>query len=179
MKDKIINHLNIIIKSSVLFVVTFMLIGATNGSEAKVSNSNLNLSLDLNAMANKVEEDIKNDIYSSKDTYTGYLTGYAANCPLCGGTLACMSSLDVLNGNVNYDDATYGNIRIVASSKNLTCGTVIKFQSNNISTEPIVAIVLDRGVTGTAIDLLTTSEDEARQNIGRSIITYDVVRKGW
>ena len=176
MKDKIKNHLNIIIKSVLLLIAIFVLIGATNGNEIKVSNSNLNLSLDLNAMANKVEEDIKNDIYSSKDTYTGYLTGYAADCPLCGGTLACMSSLDVLHGNVNYQD---GNVKIVASSKNLACGTVIKFQSDKLSSEPVLAIVLDRGVTGTAIDLLSSSEDEARQNVGRSIISYDVVRKGW
>ena len=179
MKEKIKNHLNIIIKSSLLFIVIFMLIGATTGSEIKVSNSNLNLSLDLTAMANKVEEDIKNDIYSSKDTYTGYLTGYAADCPLCGGTLACMSSLDVLHGNINYQDSIYGNLRIVASSKNLACGTVIRFESDKLSSDPVLAIVLDRGVTGTSIDLLTYSEEEASQNIGRSIISYDVVRKGW
>src|SRR5574344_3113122 len=143
MKDKIINHLNIIIKSVIMFVVAFFVVGATNGSETKVSNSNLNLSLDLNAMAAKVEEDIQNDIYASKDTFTGYLTGYAADCPLCGGHLACMPSLDVLHGNVNYQDATYGDVRIVASSKNLACGTVIKFQSDKLSSEPVLAIVLD------------------------------------
>src|SRR5574344_2509962 len=179
MKDKIINHLNIIIKSVIMFVVAFFVVGATNGSETKVSNSNLNLSLDLNAMANKVEADILNDIYASKDTFTGYLTGYSADCPLCGGHLACMPYLDVLSGNVNYNDSTYGNVKIVASSKNLACGTIIKFNANNLSSEPIVAIVLDRGVTGNSIDLLTPSESYAYQNVGRSIITYDVLRKGW
>ena len=176
MKNKTINHLNIIVKSFVLVLATLMVVGATNGSEIKVTNNNLNLSLDLNAMAAKVEEDIQNDIYSSKDTFTGYLTGYAADCPLCGGHLACMPSLDVLHGNVNYQDATYGDVRIVASSKNLTCGTVIKFQSVS---GPITAIVLDRGVSGTAIDLLTPTENYAISNVGRSIITYDVIRKGW
>jgi hypothetical protein len=179
MKDKVLNHLNLISKMAILIIAIVLIVGTSNGSEIKVSNSNLNLSLDLNAMANKVEEDIKNDIYASKDTYTGYLTGYAADCPLCGGTLACMSSLDVLHGNVNYEDETYGNVRIVASSKNLACGTIIKFQSNNLSNESLTAIVLDRGVTGTAIDLLTPTEAYARQSVGRSIITYDVLRKGW
>src|SRR5574344_2780489 len=178
MKNKTINHLNIIVKSFVLVLATLMVVGATNGSEIKVTNNNLNLSLDLNAMAAKVEEDIQNDIYSSKDTFTGYLTGYAANCPLCGGHLACMPSLDVLNGNVNYLDSVYGNVRIVASSKDLACGTIIKFNSY-FSSEPITAIVLDRGVTGTSIDLLTYSEADALKNIGRSVITYDVLRKGW
>jgi 16S rRNA (adenine1518-N6/adenine1519-N6)-dimethyltransferase len=171
MKDNKINHLNIIVKSCLLVVAILLVVGASNGSEIKVTNSNLNLSLDLNAMAAKVEEDIQNDIYSSKDTYTGYLTGYAADCPLCGGHLACMPSLDVLHGNVNYQDSTYGNVRIVASSKNLTCGTIIKFQSNVNGGEPITAIVLDRGVTGTAIDLLTPTESYAIQNVGRSIIS--------
>jgi hypothetical protein len=179
MKDNKINHLNIIVKSCLLVVAILLVVGASNGSEIKVTNSNLNLSLDLNAMAAKVEEDIQNDIYSSKDTYTGYLTGYAADCPLCGGHLACMPSLDVLHGNVNYQDSTYGNVRIVASSKNLTCGTIIKFQSNVNGGEPITAIVLDRGVTGTAIDLLTPTESYAIQNVGRSIISYDILRKGW
>lgn len=178
MKEKIINHLNIIFKSLIIFVAVFFVVGTSNGSETKVTNSNLNLSLDLNAMAAKVEEDIQNDIYASKDTFTGYLTGYAADCPLCGGHLACMPSLDVLNGNVNYLDSVYGNVRIVASSKDLACGTIIKFNSY-FSSEPITAIVLDRGVTGTSIDLLTYSENDALKSIGRSVITYDVLRKGW
>ncbi len=179
MKDKVLSQFNIISKLTILFVAIVLIVGTSNGSEIKVSNNNLNLSLDLNAMANKVEENIKNDIYASKDTYTGYLTGYAADCPLCGGTLACMSSLDVLHGNVNYQDGTYGDVRIVASSKNLACGTIIKFQANNLSSDPVTAIVLDRGVMGTAIDLLTPTEAYARQSVGRSIITYDVLRKGW
>lgn len=179
MKDKVLSQFNIISKLTILFVAIVLIVGTSNGSEIKVSNNNLNLSLDLNAMSNKVEENIKNDIYASKDTYTGYLTGYAADCPLCGGTLACMSSLDVLHGNVNYQDGTYGDVRIVASSKNLACGTIIKFQANNLSSDPVTAIVLDRGVMGTAIDLLTPTEAYARQSVGRSIITYDVLRKGW
>ena len=179
MKDKVLSQFNIISKLTILFVAIVLIVGTSNGSEIKVSNNNLNLSLDLNAMSNRVEENIKNDIYASKDTYTGYLTGYAADCPLCGGTLACMSSLDVLHGNVNYQDGTYGDVRIVASSKNLACGTIIKFQANILSSEPVTAIVLDRGVMGTAVDLLTPTEAYARQSVGRSIITYDVLRKGW
>ena len=174
----ILNKLSYVIKLSVIAIAILLLVGSTNGKEFKVRNNNLNLSTDLTLMALRVEEDIKNDIYGAKETYTGDLTGYGADCPLCGGTLACMPSLDVLHGNVHYTDATYGNVRIVASSQNLPCGSVIKFNSR-ISSDPIVAIVLDRGVLGTNIDLLSTSEADALQNVGRSVITYDVIRKGW
>ena len=176
---KIVKHLNVIIKFSIMAVAVLFLVGSQNGKEFKVKNSNLNLSTDLTLMALRVEENIRNDIYSAKETYTGDLTGYGADCPLCGGTLACMPSLDVLHGNVNYNDATYGNVRIVASSQNLPCGSVIRFNSQRISSEPVVAIVLDRGVLGTHIDLLSASEEEASNNVGRSVITYDVIRKGW
>ena len=176
---KILTHLTYAVKFVIIAIAVLLLVGSQNCKEFKVKNSNLNLSTDLTLMALRVEEDIKNDIYSAKETYTGDLTGYGANCPLCGGTLACMPSLDVLHGNVNYTDATYGNVRIVASSQNLPCGTVIRFDSKRISEDSVYAIVLDRGVLGTNIDLLSASEAEASANVGRSQITYDVVRKGW
>ena len=176
---KIVTHLNYAIKIVLIAIAVLLLVGSTNGKEFKVKNNNLNLSTDLTLMALRVEEDIKNDIYSAKETYTGDLTGYGADCPLCGGTLACKTSLDVLHGNVTYDDETYGTVRIVASSQNLPCGSVIRFNSSRISSEPVVAIVLDRGVLGTNIDLLATSEADALHSVGRSVITYDVIRKGW
>ena len=113
------------------------------------------------------------------DSYTGDLTGYGAFCPLCNGHLACMSNLDLSNGRTHYDDQTYGNVQIVASSKNLPCGTIIKFNAPHISEEPIIAIVLDRGVLGNDIDLLSPSEEYASRYVGRTKITYDVLRMGW
>ena len=165
-----------------IFVIVVLVVFVQSGSntpEIKVENANLNKTLNLTAMAMKVQEDIKNDIYAVKDTYVGDLTGYAADCPLCTGKLACMPSLDVLNGNVNYTDSTYGSVRIVASSRNLACGTIVRFSSSRISDEPVIAIVLDRGVVGKSLDLLTVSEDYARKYIGRQEITYDVLRQGW
>lgn len=165
-----------------IFVIVVLVVFVQSGSntpEIKVENANLNKTLNLTAMAMKVQEDIKNDIYAVKDTYVGDLTGYAADCPLCSGKLACMPSLDVLNGNVNYTDSTYGSVRIVASSRNLACGTIVRFSSSRISDEPVIAIVLDRGVVGKSLDLLTVSEDYARKYVGRQEITYDVLRQGW
>ena len=176
---KIFSHFNIIIKSIIIVVAVMFLVGTSNGAQFKVKNSNLNLSTDLTLMALKVERDIQKDIYSAKETYEGDLTGYGADCPLCGGHLACMPSLDVLHGNVSYDDQTYGHIRIVASSRNLPCGSVVRFNAPTISQDPIVAIVLDRGVLGTALDLLVESNFDASINVGRKYISYDVLRKGW
>lgn len=112
--------------------------------------------------------------------YTGDLTGYVADCPACNGTLACMPKYDVYkNGVVTYSDSTYGNVRIVASSKNLKCGSIIKFNLKTISSEPIYAVVLDRGVLGTDIDLLVATKDEAIKKVGRRNISYEVLRSGW
>lgn len=112
--------------------------------------------------------------------YNGDLTGYVADCPACNGTLACMPKYDVYkNGVVTYHDSTYGNVRIVASSKNLKCGSIIKFNLKTISSDPIYAVVLDRGVLGTDIDLLVATKDEAIKNVGRKNINYEVLRRGW
>ena len=175
---KILSRLSRYIKVVIIVVMLCLVVSTSNGSDFKVNSVN-SFKTDLTLMAMKVEEDIQNDIYSAKETYFGDLTGYGANCPLCGGTLACMPSLDVLHGNVTYNDETYGTVRIVASSRNLPCGTIIRFDSKRISDEPTIAIVLDRGVLGTNLDLLTESEAYASEYVGRIKLSYDVLRKGW
>lgn len=156
--------------------------------ETYSNNENLNKNINLSTMAifiNKEEEEKRNEealqtyLWGSLDSYTGDLTGYGAFCPLCTGRLACMSSLDLSNGRTTYEDKTYGEINIVASSKNLPCGTIIRFNSKKISDDPVIAIVLDRGVLGNDIDFLSASEEYAAKYIGRSSITYDVLRIGW
>jgi hypothetical protein len=107
------------------------------------------------------------------------LTGYVANCPLCTGHLACLPNYYVLGGLDTYQDISYGNVRIVASSNNLSCGTIIRFNKSSISSEPILAIVLDRGVLGNDIDLLSSNTSYATGIVGRETITYDVLRNGW
>ena len=90
------------------------------------------------------------------------------------------SNLKSENGTTTYEDSEYGKVYIVASSKNLECGTIIRFNSARVNPDgDVLAIVLDRGVVGTALDLLTPSEDYASKYIGRSSITYDVLRNGW
>ena len=146
--------------------------------ENKTYSDNVNKTVNLSTMALKLEELLENDIYKSIDTYTGDLTGYVFNCPLCGGTLGCMRNYDIKDGTTTYPDETYGTVRIVASSSNLPCGSIVRFNNSKISSEPIIAIVLDRGVIGNDLDLLTENTENAYY-LGRSVITYDVLRNGW
>lgn len=167
------------IKISLIFFVVFIAGSSTTVKLNKVENDNVNRNVDLTTMALKVNEMIENDLYSVKDTYTGQLTGYAHDCPLCGGTLACAYKYNVRDRRDYYPDKEYGIVKIVASSKNLPCGTIIRFNKKSISPDPVIAIVLDRGVPGNNLDLLTSTEEYASKYIGRSTITYDVLRIGW
>lgn len=163
-----------------ILVVIVVLVSSSNSTNSfNVENSSYNRSIDLATMALKLQDDIKNDLYSAKDTYTGDLTGYTADCPLCSGKLACLPNYYVLDGTDTYEDINYGTVKIVASSKNLPCGSIIRFNKASVSDTEIIAIVLDRGVLGNDIDLLSSTEEYAVSYVGRSSITYDVLRKGW
>lgn len=141
----------------------------------KFTNDSMNKTLDLTAMATKYDEIHYTDAWYPLDRFTGDLTGYGADCALCSGRLGCTGQ-DVRDGTTTYNDPTYGTVNIVASSKNLKCGSIITWDNHGTK---MTAIVLDRGVLGTDIDLLSPSEDYARQHVGRHKITYDVLRFGW
>lgn len=163
-----------------LIIVAFVVASSSyvHVIETKTSSDNVNKSINLSTMALKVKEFNENDIYAAKDTFTGDLTGYVYNCPLCNGTLACKYTYDIRDGKTTYPDDMYGDVKIVASSSNLPCGSIIRFESKRVSEEPVIAIVLDRGVRGNALDLLSPDLNYALQ-LGRSVITYDVLRSGW
>ena len=169
---KVIKATKIILILAIILCAQQVGMKSENG---KISNINVNKTLDLSAMAYKLNEINMQDIYYPLDTLTGDLTGYSADCPLCGGTLGCTGQ-NVLDGTTTYNDKMYGTVDIVASSKSLACGSVISFTLNG---QKRTAIVLDRGVLGTDIDLLVPSEEYARKNVGRRKFTYDVLRVGW
>ena len=174
--------INYLIKIIILLLFIFSSFVSTIDKHKKIKIETLtfNQTLDLTAMADKEKEDINLDLYAAKTSYTGDLTGYSADCPLCNGTLSCKTSYKVYKNNVtSYHDEIYGDVRIVASSKQLACGSIIRFQSNRVGEGDIYAIVLDRGVLGHDLDLLVPSEAYASRYIGRSKITYDVLRFGW
>ncbi len=185
---KVLKYFTNTIKVSFILAIIISINSSTYKMERTSSNENVNKSVDLSTMAiyiNKEEEKKANEealqtyLWGSLDSYTGDLTGYNAYCPLCTGKLACMGNLDLSNGQNTYEDKTYGEVNIVASSSNLPCGSIIRFNNKKISDQPIIAIVLDRGVLGNDIDFLAPSEEYALKYIGRSKITYDVLRIGW
>lgn len=171
--------LNITIRTILVFMIVILISSSSYSKEIKTENESINKTVNLSTMAMKIVEEEESKLYTAVDSYTGDLTGYAYNCPLCSGHLSCASSYNVSNGTLTYPDSSYGNVRIVASSNNLPCGTIVRFNSEKVSKDPVVAIVLDRGVTGNNLDLLTPSENYALSYIGRSSIYYEVLRSGW
>ncbi len=171
--------LNKIVRS--MLVITIVIAAATSASsfESNYENTNINKTVNLSTMAMKIVENEEERLYTPLSTLSGELTGYVYNCPLCTGRLACMSSLDLSNGTTTYNDETYGDVKIVASSKNLPCGTILSITSSRISSEATTAIVLDRGVLGNDLDLLVDTMETALTTVGRSNITYNVLRSGW
>ncbi len=171
---------NICLTVQLILLVLFVFVAnvSTTKEMATVSNNASNRVINLSTMALKLEEDLKNDLYSAKDTFTGDITGYGANCPMCSGHLAC-SSYYVKDGTTTYPDLEYGTVRIVASSSNLPCGSIVRFELPSISNDPIIAIVLDRGVLGNDLDLLMANESDASRYVGRKTKSYDVLRIGF
>ncbi len=182
MKKYIISRILMIIEAVIAFVIIFNIDNSLPKSESLsiALNNNINKNLDKEVIQASQNELYKEDINNPLYTFLGELTGYAGDCPLCTGYLACPPRTNVLKEGIYYNDKTYGKVRIVASSRNYPCGTILKFNVSKLSDEPILAIVLDRGVGGNVIDLLSESEDYARKYVGRvRELEFEVLREGW
>ena len=118
------------------------------------------------------------------ETYVGKMTAYGPDCYGCtSGKTA--SGQYVMDGNIYYNDPTFGNIRIVAADKTIPFGSIIRISGLSILSEPILAIVLDRGgMIGFAegkhsyFDLLYKSEKDAA-SFGRPTATFELLRRGY
>ena len=182
MKEYIKSRIIMTLEILVLIPVSLMLTKATNIDTSFSSTFNDTIGKDVGQSTIQVSQDIlyKKDLYSPLYTFTGDLTGYAGDCALCTGYLACPPRTNVLEEGIYYNDATYGTLRIAASSRKYPCGTIIEFNVKKLSGEPIRAIILDRGVGGNDIDLLTENEDLAIKSVGRVRNTeFKVLREGW
>ena len=114
-------------------------------------------------------------------SFTGQMTAYYATCPGCTGYVYCPPRQNVANGNVFFDDSTYGEVRILAADPAIPCGTIVEVDNLTFSNEPIVGIVLDRGgaIKGNIMDFLI-SEDEDSDTVGRQYnVKYEILRWGW
>lgn len=182
MKKYIISRIKMSIEF--LFIICTLFITTKSSfistSHSVALNENLTKILDSNVIKDKQNELYEEGLYNPLYTFTGDLTGYAGDCALCTGYLACPPRTNVLEEGIYHNDSTYGTVRIVASSRNYPCGTIIRFNIPKLSSEPIIAIILDRGVPGNDIDLLTEDESYAIKYVGRvRDLSFEVLREGW
>lgn len=118
---------------------------------------------------------------SKKLEFTGTLTGYGADCEGCSGIVACAPYQNVSNGNIYYEDDTYGKIRILAADKSIPCGSIIKISNYSFVAGDFYGIVLDRGsaIVGLTMDLLHDKESDTIA-IGRQYnINFKIERWGF
>lgn len=114
-------------------------------------------------------------------SFTGQMTAYNPICVGCTGKVYCPPRQDVRNGNIYFDDVTYGKIRILAADYAIPCGTIVKITNVSFTNEPIIGIVLDRGgaIKGNIMDFLVTETDDM-DIVGRQRnVHYEVLRWGW
>lgn len=124
-------------------------------------------------------EEKENDVI---ETQVGKMSGYGPNCVGCSGYLA--SGKYVGNGTIYYNDKKYGNVRIVAGDYKYKLGSIVRIKNSKVSSEPILAIVLDRGGTiglnkTFMFDLLFESEEVASKYEVSYNVTFEILRNGY
>lgn len=119
--------------------------------------------------------------YEVLEKQEGKLSAYGPNCIGCSGYLS--SGDYVGDGNIYYQDPTYGTVRIVAGDRKYKLGSIVRIKSSKIE-EDILAIVLDRGgAIGLdkkfMFDLLFESENEASNFGTLSNVVFEILRYGY
>ncbi len=182
MKEYIKSRIIMSIEAAIVLVLAFIINKGTYSVStlSVATNTNYGKNVDVSIIKKTQSELYAQGVYNPVYTFVGELTGYSGDCPLCSGYLACPTRTNVLKEGIYYNDKTYGTVRIVASSRKYPCGTILRFNVGKLSKEPIMAIVLDRGVGGNVIDLLVENEDYARKRVGRvRNLSFEVIREGW
>ena len=75
---------NFIFRSALIILFVVASSSYVNMVETKSYSDNINKTVNLSTMALEAQPFQENDIYRAKHTFTGDLTGYVYNCPLCG-----------------------------------------------------------------------------------------------
>ena len=115
------------------------------------------------------------------ETLVGKLTAYGPDCPGCSGRVGW--GQNVTGGNIYYNDATYGRLRIVAGDRKYPYGTIVRIK-NSRAGHDIMAIILDRGGSvgigkKTLFDLLFTDGNEASRFGTSNNCTFEILRYGF
>ena len=175
-----------------IFAIAFVLVSGNKKTNIVTSNvHNVKSILSTRIVKNgdisstklvKNTNEIKSYGFKNKLEFTGTLTGYGPDCPGCGGHVACSPNPDVRNGNIYFNDKTYGKIRILAADKSIPCGSIIHIDNYKfVDGNEFTGIVLDRGsaIVGLTMDLLYPSEKDTVV-VGRQYnIHFSIERWGW
>ncbi len=116
------------------------------------------------------------------ETLIGSMSGYGPDCIGCTSNKTA-SGYYVGEGNIYYQDPTYGKVRILAGDSKYPFYTIVRINDANLSDEPILGIVLDRGsAIGIGkkymFDLLYASEKDAATLGVSSNVTFEILRIG-
>lgn len=173
-----------------IFIVAIIIIDGNKKVDIVTANVNNVKSIRSSRIIHEVETvkkvnntlDIKKYGSKYKIEFNGTLTGYGPDCPGCIGVVYCSPNPNVLNGNIYYNDKSFGKLRILAADYSIPCGSIIKIENFSfIPGNEFYGIVLDRGsaIVGLTMDLLYPSEDDT-VIIGRQRnIRFTIERWGW
>ncbi len=141
-----------------------------------------------NPVTNEKKVDKPKDISSSNsstvlETLYGTMSGYGPDCYGCTSNRVA-SGYYVGEGNIYYNDSTYGKVRIVSGDKKYPFGTIVKISASNVSDSDIIAIVLDRGGNigigkKFTFDLLFATEKDASKYSVSHNVKFEVLRLGY
>lgn len=186
--------LRFLLVGSVFIFVIFLL----SGNTSKVNNiSNINnvKSIEASHIISKYDNRSKalkvrevSNMYEASVygpdmpiSFIGQMTAYNPVCVGCTGKVYCSPRQDVTNGNIYFNDTTYGKVRILAADYLIPCGTIVSITNVSFSNNPIIGIVLDRGgaIKGNIMDFLVSESDDT-DVVGRQHdVKYEVLRWGW
>ena len=142
--------------------------------QLEVKNSNVEQQKEEKQANIPKKANIENKGIKMQNKGTYKLTHYGADCSKCSGFTA--SGFDARHS-IYYYDTQFGKVRIVAMYKNMTLYSIIKIKNYKLGGD-IIAIVIDRGVGNGVIDLLTNSENEARQLGIQKGVEIEILRRG-
>lgn len=117
------------------------------------------------------------------ETIVGKMTGYGPDCYGCTSNRTA-SGYYVGEGNIYYNDDEYGKIRIVSADSKYPFGSIVRISNLTFQSEPIIAIVLDRGGAigldkNIQFDLLFVKENDALIVGIQRNVNFEILRLGY
>ncbi|MBR2679071.1 MAG: hypothetical protein IKE63_06600 [Bacilli bacterium] len=133
----------------------------------------------------KVENTVSNNVAEASvvtdvlERQVGPMSAYGPDCVGCSGHLA--TGFDARQS-IEYQDPTYGSVRIVAGDRKYPFGTIVRISGTRLGT--FNAIVLDRGGNigigkRFMFDLLCHNESEASGVGSFQNVTFEILRYGY